>query len=158
MTQEYKTQTNPDNTTRSADWDRLQAELKLWGRKLDELGQQSERVGEGIVNDLQARYQDLVKEAEALQSKTDAEINEARRELEKVQAEAEEQSASMVAMAKENVKKSANTAMDKSKDIRERTSEATSKMAGSAQQLGTGFSRAWQELNKGFQRAYERLN
>lgn len=157
MTQMDQSQTTSDSNTRASDWDRLQAELNLWGRKLDELGRQSERVGESLVNDLQARYQDLVREAEALRSKTDAEINEACRELEKMQAQAEEQSASIVDSAKANMKQTASTAMEMSKDIRERTSETTSKMADSAQQLGTGFFRAWQELNKGFQRAYERL-
>lgn len=153
-----QTPNSAGNSERNSDWDRLEDELKIWGRKLEELGNQSEKVGAGVVDELQARYRMLVTETEALKNKTDSEINDARRELEKMQAEAEAQSASMMETAKTNMQETADSARNMTEDMKKRSNETAEKMAESAQHLGSGFTRAWDELNKGFQRAYERLN
>lgn len=148
----------PPGTTRSDDWSRLEAELRLWGRKLDELRQQSDRVGDSVIAELQRRYETLTRETEALKQSTDREIQEAREELERAKTKAQAQSNSMVGTTVSNAKEGARSAREISRRVGKRTGQTAKAMSKGARHVGAGFARAWSELRKGFQQAYSSLN
>lgn len=148
----------PPGTTRSGDWSRLETELKLWGRKLDELRQQSDRVGDSVIAELQRRYETLTKETEALKRSTDREIRLAREELERTKTQAQAQSHSRVGTTVSKAKEGARSVREISQGIGKRTGETARAMSKGARHLGAGFARAWSELRKGFQQAYSSLN
>lgn len=118
------------------DWQRMEDELAKWGRKLDDLRGRADRVGEGLVEDLERRYDAVKRETEALRRRTQRELQEARRKIDGLEAEAGDQPCSVFAPAGSGMR---------------------GRVPATEQDVREEFSRAWRNLRNGFQQACERL-
>lgn len=132
-----------DNTPKSEraekEWADLQRDLDTLGQQLGSLRDHTAALGDALVANLEAQYQDVRNRAQGFRSATEAQIEEIRKTaIEK----AMETQASMTEAGKDT----ARQMWERSEPLRQ-----------GAQEVGKGFVRAWSELATSFGKAAEKI-
>jgi predicted nucleic acid-binding Zn-ribbon protein len=136
----------PKNAQTEKEWADLQRDLDTLGEQLGSLRQHTAALGETVVANLEARYQDVRSRALGFRNATETQF-EAMRQL------AMEQAAQTQSTLTETGLKSAEMAKETARQAWERAEP----LRQGAQEVGKGFVRAWSELAASFGKAAEKI-
>jgi len=133
------TDNTPKDEQAEKEWADLQRDLDTLGQQLSSLRDHTAALGETVVANLEAQYQDVRNRALGFRSATEAQVEEIRKTA--VQ-QAMETQASMTEAGKDT----ARQMWERSEPLRQ-----------GAQEVGKGFVRAWSELATSFGKAAEKI-
>jgi hypothetical protein len=136
----------PKSEQADKEWADLQRDLDTLGEQLGSLHKHTAALGDTLVNDLEARFQDVRSRTLNFRNATEAQF-EALRELAAQQAAATQSSLTEAGM------KSAETAKETARQMWERAEP----LRLGAQEVGQGFARAWTEIAASFGKAAEKI-
>ena len=140
------TNETPKNEQAQKEWDDLQHNLDTLGEQLRSLHDHSAALGDTLVSELEARYQDVRNRALSLHNATESQIDELRKA-------AMEQAMQTQSTLAETSAKSAEMAKDTARQMWERSEP----FRQGAQEVGQGLTRAWAELVASFGKAAEKV-
>jgi len=133
------TDNTPKDEQAEKEWADLQRDLDTLGQQLGSLRDHTAALGETLVANLEAQYQDVRNRTLGFRSATEAQVEEIRKTA--VQ-QAMETQASMTEIGKDT----ARQMWERSEPLRQ-----------GAQEVGKGFVRAWSELATSFGKAAEKI-
>ncbi len=128
------------------EWDNLQRDLDTLGEQLRSLRDHSAALGDTLVSELEARYQDVRNRALSLHNATESQLDELRKS-------AVEQAMQTQSTLAETSAKSAEMAKDTARQMWERSEP----FRQGAQEVGQGLLRAWTEIAASFGKAVEKV-
>lgn len=140
------THKTPHNDQSQKEWDNLQRDLDTLGEQLRSLRDHSAALGDTLVSELEARYQDVRNRALSLHNATESQLDE----LRKIAVEQAMQTQSTLA---ETGARSAEMAKDTARQMWERSEP----FRQGAQEVGQGLVRAWTEIAASFGKAVEKV-
>ena len=140
--------TNDTQKTEQAqkEWDDLQRDLDTLGEQLNSLRDHTSALGDTLVADLQARYQDVRNRALGFHGATQSHAEELRKAA---LAQAEE--------AQNTLTETGMKSADKAKDAARQMWERSEPFRMGAQEVGQGLVRAWSEIAASFGKAAEKI-
>lgn len=128
------------------EWDDLQRELETLGEQVKALRDHAGALGETVLGNMELRFQDVLSRAHAYRNTTASQMED----LQKLaSAQADETKASLT----EQGKKSAAMAKDKARELWVRSEP----LRQGAQEVGSGFLRAWSEIAASFGKAAQKV-
>ena len=128
------------------EWDDLKRELETLGDQVKSLRDHAGALGETVLGNMELRFQDVMRRANAYRNTTAAEIEE-------LQKMALDQANQTQASLTEGGKKSAAMAKDTERELWTRAEP----LRQGAQEVGQGFLRAWSEIAASFGKAAEKV-
>jgi predicted nucleic acid-binding Zn-ribbon protein len=137
---------DPKNHQADKEWADLQRDLDTLGDQLGSLRDHTAALGDTIVSNLEARYQDVRNRALGFRSATEAQLEDMRKL-------ALTQAAQTQSRLTETGVKSAEMAKDTARQMWERSEP----LRQGAQEVGQGLVRAWSELAASFGKAAEKV-
>lgn len=140
------TDKNPKNEQAEKEWDDLQRELDTLGDQLRSLRDHSTAVGDTLVSELEARFQDVRNRALSFHNATESQVDELRKA-------AVAQAVQTQNTLTETGVKSAEMAKDTARQMWERSEP----FRLGAQEVGQGLVRAWSEIAASFGKAAEKV-
>jgi hypothetical protein len=136
----------PKNDQADKEWADLQRDLDTLGDQLGSLRDHTAALGDTVVANLEARYQDVRNRSLSFRNATEAQL-ETMRQMALEQAAATQSSLSETAMkSAEMAKETTRQAWERAEPLRQ-----------GAQEVGKGFVRAWTELAASFGKAAEKV-
>lgn len=136
----------PKNDQADKEWADLQHDLDTLGDQLGSLRDHTAALGDTLVANLEARYQDVRNRSLSFRNATEAQL-EAMRQMAMEQAAATQSSLTETAMkSAEMAKETTRQAWERAEPLRQ-----------GAQEVGKGFVRAWSELAASFGKAAEKI-
>lgn len=136
----------PKSDQADKEWADLQRDLDTLGEQLGSLREHSAALGETLLTNLEARFQDVRSRALGYRTATDEQV-EGMRKL------AVEQAQQTQSTLTESGKKSAEMAKDTARQMWERAEP----LRQGAQEVGQGLLRAWSEIATSFGKAAEKM-
>jgi len=133
------TDNTPKNDQAEKEWADLQRDLDTLGQQLGSLRDHTSALGETLVGNLEAQFQDVRNRALGFRSATEAQVEDIRKTT--LQQAMETQ-----ASLSEAGKDTARQMWERSEPLRQ-----------GAQEVGKGFVRAWSELATSFGKAAEKV-
>lgn len=144
-----------------ADWDTLEEQLAAWGRQLDQLRVRANMAGSETLRNLEERYDEVTRQAEALRKDAEEKAKTAQRL-------ADQQSETLVKGVRDSVAQTSKSAKENYTEFTEKAAvhaetaaetikETSEKLWVGAQEMGEGFRNAWEEMRKAFENASERM-
>ena len=138
------------NEPPEGDWDVMEKELAAWGRQLDQLRVKAHLVGKDALGELESRYEEVNRQAQALRQ-------EAEEQMKKAQSEAAQNTARTSEQAREAMKDTQEFVEKTTAQATENLKEVSEKLWIGAQEMGEGFKRAWVELRQAFDSASTKM-
>lgn len=133
------TDNSPKDQQAEKEWADLQRDLDTLGQQLGSLRDHTAALGETLVGNLEAQFQDVRNRALGFRSATEAQVEEMRKT-------AVQQAMETQASLTEAGKDTARQMWERSEPLRQ-----------GAQEVGKGFVRAWSELATSFGKAAEKV-
>ena len=133
------TDNTPDTQQADKEWADLQRDLDTLGEQLSSLREHSAALGDTVMSNLEARYQDVRNRALGYRSAT------------------EEQFEAMRKLALEQAAQTQNTLSETTKDTARQMWDRSEPLRQGAQEVGQGLVRAWSELAASFGKAAEKI-
>jgi hypothetical protein len=133
------TDNTPKDEQAQKEWADLQRDLDTLGQQLGSLRDHTAALGDALVANLEAQFQDVRNRALGFRSATEAQIEDVRKTAVQQAMEAQ---ASMTEAGKDT----ARQVWERSEPLRQ-----------GAQEVGKGFVRAWSELATSFGKAAEKI-
>jgi len=133
------TDNTPKDQQAEKEWADLQRDLDTLGQQLGSLRDHTSALGETLVTNLEAQFQDVRNRALGFRSATEAQVEEIRKT-------AIQQAMETQASLSEAGKDTARQVWERSEPLRQ-----------GAQEVGKGFVRAWSELATSFGKAAEKI-
>lgn len=135
------------------DWDLMEQELEGWAKKLDELRSKSHLIGRDTLNDLEARYKEVKRQADALREEVEN-LDEGDRDFLR---NSQDFVADKSAQAKESLDDLSAKAKVQTETATKKVKEASDKLKVGMSEMSEGVKRAWDELIKAFDAASEKM-
>ena len=150
------------------DWEVMETELAAWGRQLDQLRVKAHLVGRDMLDELESRYEEVNRQAQALRQEGEEQLQKAQTSATESAAQTSEQTREVMKDTQEFVEKSTAQAKEsfdhlstqakaQSEAAAVNFKDASEKLWIGAQEIGEGFSRAWVELRQSFDSASKKL-
>lgn len=150
------------------DWDAMETELAAWGRQLDQLRVNAHLVGRDVLDDLEARYEEVNRQAQALRHEAEEQLQKAQASATETAAQTSEQTREVMKDTQEFVEKSTAQAKEsfdhlsaqakaQSEAAAANLKDTSEKLWIGAQEMGEGFKRAWVELRQTFDSATTKM-
>jgi len=140
------TNETPKNDRAEKEWADLQRDLDTLGEQLGSLSDHTSALGDTVVANLEAQYQDVRNRALGFRGATEAQLEDMRKL-------ALAQAAQTQSTLSETGAKSAEMAKDTARHVWERSEP----LRQGAQEVGQGLARAWSELAASFGKAAEKV-
>lgn len=140
------TNETPNNDQAQKEWADLQRDLDTLGEQLGSLRDHTAALGDTLVSELEARYQEVRNRALGFHNATEAQLDAMRKS-------AVEQAAQTQTTLTETGMKSAEMAKDTARQVWERSEP----LRQGAQEVGQGLVRAWGELAASFGKAAQKI-
>jgi len=140
------TKKTPKKDPADKKWADLQRDLDTLGKQLASLHEHTAALGDTVIANLDARYQDVMKRAMGYREATQAQLDAAH------QAALQQASATQSSLTDAGAK-SAEMAKDTARQVWERSEP----LRQGAQEVGHGLVRAWSEIATSFGKAAEKI-
>lgn len=136
----------PKNDQTDKEWADLQRDLDTLGDQLGSLRDHTAALGDTVVANLEARYQDVRNKSLSFRNASEAQLEEMRRMALEQASQAQSSLTEAGAKSAEVAKETARQAWERSEPLRQ-----------GAQEVGKGFVRAWSELAASFGKAATKI-
>lgn len=140
------TDKTPKTEQADKEWADLQRDLDTLGEQLNSLREHSAALGDTVMANLEARYQDVRNRALGYRSATEEQIEDLRKLALEQAAQTQNTLSETTAKSAEMAKDTARQMWDRSEPLRQ-----------GAQEVGQGLVRAWSELAASFGKAAEKI-